>query len=362
MVQLIGVDWYDDDPQYGEVYKVSMQFSMGKTSDGGKTDNDLSTVTGTGPNLYSAVKEARSVAAKEFFFTHNQVLILGEQVIKNNPITTLEQYLDYCDDHSTALVAGCYGKAEEIIALTYKDEYSDKNKIKLILENANNTALFPAYAIYETLMGAYSESESCFIPMLKVEDDRSASSGKSSGKSSEGESGDEGSDGGVGAGSPNAAPAGGAVIISDKAAFFMNEEQCKGLSLLVNTSDIANVKFLHEDFVYSLEIFKKKTKIIPRFDGEKLVFHVKFSAFADRGHNPIMETCDRDEFERLSQEAIVAKLKDAVEATVRIGGDVILLEDSVKHYDYSAWLKVEDDWYEAMKNAEFVYSAKIKMQ
>jgi len=152
MVQLVGIDIEDGD------YVISVQFSMGKTSDGGKTENDLKTITGTGANMYSALRDARASVGKDFFFSHNQALFLGEDVIKNNAAEAIEGYLNYCDNYSLALVAGVYGKAEALLSLTYKDEYTGKNKLRLILENASDIGIYPVYSIYEVLIDAYSEA------------------------------------------------------------------------------------------------------------------------------------------------------------------------------------------------------------
>jgi spore germination protein KC len=355
MVQLVGVDYHD-----GE-YKISLQFSMGRTSDGGRNENDLSTVTGHGKNLYSAVKDARSLAGKEFFFTHNQVLILGEEIIKNSPIKTIEEYLNYCDSHSTALVTGVFGKAEDVISLTYKDEYSDKNKIMLILENANTSGIYPAYMLYETLMNSKSTSGSCFIPMLRVVEDRTAQDGEGSSianQNGEEESGESDS------GQPNVIPYGGALIIDNKLAKFMDARESKGLSMLVNSSIISSVDVEHDSEKLTFEIFKKRTKIFPRYNGDNLVFHVKFSAIAEKSYNYIFEKKSHNQkhYEELMKEEILQYLHNTVTATIAVSGDLISLEDSLKHCNYSLWTKVEDDWREAIKNAEFVYSVKMKIQ
>jgi len=365
-----------------------MQFSMGKSSEAESSDNDLSTITGEGPNLYLAVKQARSALGKEIFFTHNQVLLLGEEVIKTNPIATIEEYINYCDYHSTAFISGVHGKAEDIISLTYKDEYSDKNKVMIVLENSKQKGFHPVYRLYETLMNAYNLRGSCFIPMLRVVNDKTASDdsksrfdsgephdndsqrSKSNEKSEEeenssedsGDSGDSPGSGGQSSGQPNVVPDGGVIIIDGKFAAFMNEEQSQGLSFLVNTSNTSNVVFEHDETVFTLELFKKKTKIFPEFDGERLTFTVKFSTVADSVYNHILDSYDNELFKELAEESVKAKLHEAVVASVGIGGDLINLEDSVKFYDYKSWLKIEDNWNEMLKNAKFVYHAQIEIK
>jgi hypothetical protein len=371
MVQLVGVDYRD-----GE-YTVSMQYSMGKTSDGSKSENDLATITGRGENLYSAVKQARSFAGKEFFFSHNQVLLLGRGVIEDDdPVTVIKRYLLYCDDHSTAYVAGAHGTAEEIISLTYKDEYAEKNKIKIIIESANNTGFFPAYKIHEVIMASYSTSTACFIPMLRVVNDLSAkraSVGKENQADDENDENEEGNEessdesaGGVtdgaDSGDPNVVPCGGVLLIDNKPALFMDERQCKGLSLLVNTSNISSVDFVHDGVSSSLELFKKNTKIRTSFDGDFLQVCVKFAGAADRSYNCILEYISNESALEVAQESVKEKLRHTAETLMSLGGDLFHLEDNLKHSDYRAWLKVENEWFDVMESALFTYEAEIRIQ
>ena len=124
MVQLVGIDWEDD------IYTVSMQFCMGKTSDGGKNENDIKTAKGEGVSLYAAIRKIRETVGKEVFCPHNQLVILGEGAIKNNAVHIMEDYFDYCYSHATAYVAGVSGKAEDMVAITYSDEYAEKKNIR----------------------------------------------------------------------------------------------------------------------------------------------------------------------------------------------------------------------------------------
>jgi len=354
MVQLVGIDYSENNDKY----TVSMQFSMGKTSDGGKSENDLATVTGEGANLYTAVKQARAAAGKEFFFTHNQVLILGQEVVENGAIRAIEEYLSYCDDHPNAYVAGVYGKAEEIISLTYKDEFSDKNKIMLLLENANNTGIAPAYMMYETLMHAYNTSGSCFIPMLEIQHQHGLEIPDTDNENAGEQNADES------AGEPKVIPGGGVLITDNAPVTFMDSIQCAGLSFFTNTTNSSSIDFVYEEENITLELFDMKTKITGNFNSENLTFHVKFSAKCDKAHNPILRINSREKnaaLKRFARDAIQVKMSSVADLTVNKGGDLLCLEDSLKHCDFKSWIKVEDKWSETLKNANFTYEIDIKL-
>ncbi|MCL2071376.1 MAG: Ger(x)C family spore germination C-terminal domain-containing protein [Oscillospiraceae bacterium] len=374
MVQLVGVD-YDDG-----VYTVSAQFSMGKSSDGGKTENDLKTVTGKGANIYSAMRQARTSIGKEFFFAHNQVLFLGEGVLKNNSVKVIQDYLTYFNNHSTAYVAGVYGTAEELLSLTYKDEYTDKNKLLLILENANDTGIYPTYCtIYRSLMFAYGKSGANFIPMVKIletgESDSAGGGAQAAADESSSEQGGEeggdsggGSDGGKpGESNPRVIADGGALLIDGSLVTFMDSEQCAGLALLCKDIKMSSVELNYNNEVISIELFGVKPKIVPIFESfEKdgvLAFHIVVRAVVDKSGNRILTEpgINADKVKALVEEQVQSKITSTVDTVQSVGGDLFNLEDVVKHYDYAMWIKAEDEWRDLIKTAEFTYSIDISI-
>jgi hypothetical protein len=130
------------------------------------------------------------------------------------------------------------------------------------------------------------------------------------------------------------------------------------------------VDFIADDLPYTLELFRVKTKITPKYDDnlELLTFHVDFSAVADQAYNHILtdsytgDNVERnDRFKKLAQEQIKLKLADTIIPVVMLGGDIFNLEDKLKHRDITAWIKVEDDWHEVLSNADFTFNAMIKI-
>ena len=360
MVQLFGIDWEED------MYTVSIQFSMGTSSNAMETENDLKTITGKGVSLYAAIRDAQESVGKEFFFTHTQVVFLGEGVLNNDVIKALEDYLYYCDELCTAYVAGTYGKAEDILALTYKDEYSAKNKLFLVLENAKSIGVYPVYTIYETQINAYNKSESCFVPMIRVEE--------SSGNENDGGAGEESGSNATGDNKnsehPKVLTDGGALVINGKVAAYMNETKCEGLSLFINACDTSSIEFLSECdrtgvAVYSLKTLNKKTKIIPSYNGKNLTFNIRFTAKVDNASNHVINCAvidnNTDTFRIPAENMIELKMRDCVDLSTKLGCDIFNLEDILKHYDYSSWLKVEDDWQEMLKNAVYTYHVDIRI-
>jgi len=363
MVQLVGIDFEDG------LYTVSIQFSMGKSSNAMEVENDLKTITGKGVNLYSAVREAQKSVGKELFFSHTQVVFLGKSVLNNNPIEVLEDYLTYCDHHSTAYVAGAYEKAEDILSLTYKDEYSDKNKLFLVLKNAKETGIYPAYIIYESQINAYNKSNSFFVPMIRVEEAKGGDSGEEETKDNSenednGETGDDSNKNSTGIGGdtehPKVIPEGGVLINDGKIKAFMSESRCAGLAMIANTCKTLSIDFESGSEIRSIRTFKKKVKIKPIFDGENLTFDIRFSATVQGDSNSKISRAVidnyTDDFVLPAQNAIKAKMRDTVDFAVGLGCDVFNLEDALKHYDYPAWLKTEDDWKQILKNAKFTYN------
>jgi hypothetical protein len=380
---------------------------MGKTSDGSKTENDLKTITGTGSTLYLAVEDAQANVGKDLFFSHNQVLFLGEEVIKSgNTTQIIEEYLNYCDYHSKAYIAGVYGNAQDLVSLAYKDEYTAKNKLLLVLENANHKGIFPVYTIYETLMSSYSSCGSYFIPMLRKEEASGGESGSDSGEStgggSSGESGSgSGSKSGGGSGSKSGGdsggesggdsggesgggesgdgstdlpdknkifPDGGAVIAKNSFAGFIDKRKSEGLSLIMNTPHLSSVEIVYNDVNYTVNLFITKTKVIPKLGSENLEFEINFSATVDKAFNRYLSDSDSrfdhnaniDDFKKMIQESVQAKISEIIEPITGMGLDLFDFEGKLRHRNSREWLKV-DDWSAALKNAGFTYKMDIKI-
>ncbi|MCL2633992.1 MAG: Ger(x)C family spore germination C-terminal domain-containing protein [Oscillospiraceae bacterium] len=354
VVQLMGIDYEE-----GE-FTTTMQFSLGKRSDAGVNENDLKVIKGSGINVHSAVRQARAAIGKELLFTQIQVILLGRGVLENNAVETIEDFLTYCDKHSIALVAGTYETAEELIAKKYKDEFADKNKVLLIMENAGNTGVFPSGKIYETLMSAYNVSGACFIPLLGLRE----SSNKDSVDSTS-----EGGDNEVAEGNMEIVPAGGALIIDGKMAARLDEYACSGLAMLMNKANTASVTFQSpfDNKPYSIEIHKVKTKIHPFFDGENLVYKADITAYAETAFNRVLldirdgKTLPNEYIKKTAEKTVLERLDTAVHNTAGYGGDVLMLEDCLKHYNPGDWLKLEENWRDEVKSAQFVFTVNIEI-
>jgi Ger(x)C family germination protein len=363
LVQLVGIDINESNE-----FTISVQFPIGDSSIDGDSGNFPKTITGTGQNLYSAIKEAQADAGKDLFFGHNQVLILGEKILSQNRhdvVSVIESALTHASQHSTALVAGVYGKAEDVLSLTYKDEDLAQNRVYVIMKNAKNTGIFPVYSIHETLMQAYDSSGSFFVPMLKIED-----LGRS-GETSEGVHNnyadslddvdtlqDEST------ADPKIIPHGGALIINGEGSAgmvtFLDAETCMGLVLLANTSQTPSIDFVYDGENRTIEKFKAVTRISPVMS-DGLSFCVKFSAVTDRSYSHKQNI---EELKEPAIEAIRERLYNAFSKSVALGGDLFGLEDTLKFHNYSAWKNAAEspeNWRELLRNAEFTISAEISI-
>jgi len=374
IIQAVGVD-YEKSEDKG-VFTVSMQYSTSEKPDatGG---GSIKIITGKGRNILEAVSKARESDGQYIFFMQNQILLLGEEVIKNGfAADIVHEYLEYCDRLPDAIVAGCYGKAEDLIEASTDDKNPSRNKFREVMEHSEESGVHPNEEIYENMASSMSRNGAVYIPMLKVEKSEGGDGGNSNeGEKSEPKKGSEGGDsesggssGGGGSGSESKkdkkklVPFGGALVINGKFTAYIDEEASAGLTILLNRAQNSHITFSVEDEDYTIELYHIKTRIKPVWDGKTLSFAVRISAEADRAYNRILfNKLDRLEiYKKAAEEAVLSKvIKAADQSAVKYGGDVLKLEEIVRHYNNRCWYKVEDKWTETLKNAKFTFYVNI---
>ncbi|MCL1831486.1 MAG: hypothetical protein FWG45_01085 [Oscillospiraceae bacterium] len=357
IIQLVGIDYSPDN----QTYTVSVQYCLGGDSDDNQ-DGNMKTAYADGRNISHAIRQIHADTGKELFFHHTQVILLGQEVLATDTLAAIEGYLNHCSCHSTALVTGVHGRAKDILSLTFKNEFFPQNRILIIVKSANDVGAFPIYDIGQVLANSYSTSRSFFLPMLKVQD-----FGGQNGDGEENEKNEEAAevDSEDATADPTVSPHGGAVMIDGKAATFADETQCRGLALFTSTaaSSIKSIEFEHDGEVHTIEKFKSKLKIEPAYDAQaqRLIVRINFSAVADKHsayHQALRELIEP------AERAIEASLLDAALLMSEHGGDLIKLEDTLKHRDYKTWetlTQSDEQWRETLRNAEYVINADLKI-
>jgi len=374
IVQALGVDYEKGN------YTVTMQYSTSEKPDatGGGT---VKTIKGEGPNIYDAVKKARDSEGEYLFFMQNQIVLLGLSVIQNNlAVETVREYLEYCDRLPDAVVAGCYGKAEEVISFKAEEKHPTRNKFYVVMNNAEKAGVFPNEKIYEAMSSSMNKNGSLYIPMLKLEDAKIAGEGsgdkpesgnsedkKGSGGAAEEGGGENGGGGGGGGenGSKKLTPSGAALVMGGNFVTFLDEDASSGLTLLLNRAYNACVNFELDGTVYTIEMYKIKARIKPYWDGKELTFRIIVTATADRAYNRLLfEKEDRlADFDKAAEAALIELLEKAVaQSAVEHGADIIKLEENLRHYDCRRWLKAEENWTDELKKAKYTFHVNVKLQ
>ncbi|MCL1881266.1 MAG: Ger(x)C family spore germination C-terminal domain-containing protein [Oscillospiraceae bacterium] len=368
IVQMAGIDKdYDS-----RIYTFTVQYSMGQSSDESENKNSLKAISGEGANIYSAIRRVRSAVGKELFFSHNQMLILGESIFKGDITKVLREYLLYADKHSTVYVSGAHGKAEDLLTQTFEDESVTKNRLLSILEDSREIGLFPVYNIYEIFANSYSTSGSVFLPMLKIKETDVRAELKIQNTEN---AGTQKCDSTVP--EPKIVPDGGYLLFcqtnktcGDRTSHFLEEKYTSGIALVNNSGNNISFDFWYDEEFHSLELLKSKTKIRHYFDNtnnseyERLVFQINFSANIDSSYSP------EQKLEKLKEPAALViqnRIQTSLEFIAGLGGDLIGLEDVVKHHDFSLWQRVTESgdnsiiWQDYLRNSEFVVNVELEI-
>jgi spore germination protein KC len=338
VVQLMGIDYAEG------VYTVTVQCATGSEPNEGESANSVKSIEGQGRNIYSAIKQVRTDVGMELFFSHNQVLFLGEGVLAHDAVGAIEGYLTHATHFTTPIIAGVRGEAREILSLTYENVNSPQNRLMIILKNAKNTGVFPVYTAHDTLHFAYSASAAFFLPMLAIED--------------------EGSDTDSATSDPRIVPDGGVLIVNGATVADLSPELCVGLALISSTSQVPSIDVTHNEHVNTVEMFRTSSRIVSSFSDGVLNVRIEFSAVTDRSYSGYQNL---HEFRELRPSAIAAveqRLLEVAAFAAQFGGDVLGIEDSLKHRNYNRWQDLtssQELWFDTIANANFTVSVKLDM-
>lgn len=150
-VQVLGIDKKDD------LYEV-----YAKVYDSGDTQNQgVSSFTGKGKTLLSAIAAVESSQNRKIFLGHSKVIVLGQGI--DNPSKELKAFLDGSVSPSCFVVY-----SEDIKKITDKN-LSDKWTSEYILSNMENKYNH-GELVYTTLADIISAKNAYFMPVIKVSD------------------------------------------------------------------------------------------------------------------------------------------------------------------------------------------------
>ncbi|MCM1055131.1 MAG: Ger(x)C family spore germination protein [Bacteroides sp.] len=340
IILAIGIDYKD------EKYKVTFQY-YNPTGIGGRTlvDNsqpNVLTSKGEGENVYAALEDASFRCGRELMLGVTQLIVLGEDAARHSVSKVMEFSKSFFQSHPDMLVTVAEGEAGELMQVKFSEGIVSTQKLKFMLTNAEKSGIAALPSALELFTALQTNRRSAALPRLRLLD---------SGQSDASEDG------------KTLEISGGVLINEGKAVSDVDIEVMSGLEILCCKTETGTVTVDCEGEKISVGLVDIKTKIKPSFENGKLVLTVNMTSGGRFLVTPQGSYEEKGrEMEEKCETAIIERMKSAVRQTVyEYGADPFLLEKTVRHYDPGLWKRIEGDFAEYLKNAEFRFKAKVEI-
>ena len=157
--------------------------------------------------------------------------------------------------------------------------------------------------------------------------------------------------------------AGGALFREGKYIGRLSVKDMSGLQFLMDRCDTAQLTVQLEDGDVTVVLYEVKTAITPVYEEGKLKIGVKVTADGKYISSTLSDPIGaKERIEQLCEESIVKRISGAIEkAYVQGGADPADLKYSISSKEYFSWLRIEENYSEQLKNAEYSVSADVNI-
>ena len=339
IVEAIGIDY-----ENGE-YTATLQY-FGMEESGGTTlvDNtkpNVITVSGKGATPSDAVEEASSRCGKPPMMGIAGVLVVGKSAAEKGLEGLMGFALSHYESNMKMLIAVAEDKAEDVMKLKFKEGTASVDKLEAMLNNQAFLGLGYSPKFYRIMDKLRQPTESAALPLLRVVDNNSDFT--KDGKTAE--------------------IAGGALFREGKYIGRLSVKDMSGLQFLMDRCDTAQLTVQLEDGDVTVVLYEVKTEINPVYEEGKLKIGVKVTADGKYISSTLSDPIGaKERIEQLCEESIVKRISGAIEkAYVQGGADPADLKYSISSKEYFSWLRIEENYSEQLKNAEYSVSADVNI-
>ena len=341
IILAIGIDYEDE--EYSVTFQHYSPTGLGGQALVDNSQPNVLTSSGKGKDVYEALENASVKCGKELMLGVTQIIIIGEDAAKNSVADVMDFSQSFFQCHPDMLVAVAEGKAEDCMQVKFSEGIASTQKLKYLLQNAENRGLIILPAALDLFIALQTEQQSACLPRLKlIEDGKSDAS--EDGKSIE--------------------ISGGVLLKDGKAQDNADMDTMKGLQLIDGSANETTVTFEHEGEAVSVGLIGIKHKITPIFREDKLIFQVKLTG-GGRYFTTPTDGFNKENnriTERECDEKLTEIMQTATENTVlKYGADPINLERTVRHHDYKLWEQLKDNWEETLKDCEFRFEVEVNI-
>ena len=318
----------DKNEQKGK-YQLTMEILDFEIS-GKEAKQDTKYVESEGKTIFDAIRNAISIVGKKIYWPHADICIISEQIAKEGLIPVLDFiYRDSELRTELYILISKEKTAREVLLQEKLLARSSSDNIYEMLQNQKVEGKYPSIFMYRLI--GYISSGDAILPSIELKEVL---------------------------GKKTASLAGTAIFKSDKLVGYINEAESQALLFaidLVKGGIITVDEDLTNTSEVSLEIFKSKTKIKPRYINDKLTMDIDIKLEVSIAEEASYTNyINGKNFLKLKKDA-EGKIKSSIENLIQkvqleYDADIFSFGLKIKRDLPKVWRKIENDWNNKYKN------------
>jgi spore germination protein KC len=287
IVRCLAIDYL---PQANEPYLVTLSVARpaatpaGDGGRGGGGGGATQVFSGTGTSMDLALQNASLSAPRHAYFTHNEVVLIGENIAKRGLQETVDLVMRFHQLRLTNFLLLVPGLAHDVLLASGRLEAALPQEVLGLLEQARLSSESDPLEIYHILRQAVTEGQEAHLAVLRLAPPPEQALPEIAAEKQP--PGGQGGGAGAGAGQQEgAAPPpevlnmdGTAVFRDEKLAGFLTPQETRGYLLLAGRAKRGQLSVpdpLAPDKQVILGISRGKSKITPRLEAGRLSFLVE---------------------------------------------------------------------------------------
>lgn len=353
VISASGLDWKDGNWVISYQVVIPQAISSQSAAGNSAAVNVFST---KGESFRSAVSKASQETSRRLYFSHTQIIIIGQEAARKGLGPLLDTYLRNHDSRETVSVYIAKGSARRMLEQLIPLEKIPGAAIQRMITNEEmNSSTFRQMTIHQLLLDLLGTTHATSIPGLIVSGanesiDRAEQLTRTS--------------------TPSKVRLFDlALIAGDKLVGWIDNEESQGVMWLTDHVKRTTIAFAcSEDGAQkssSVRIIHAKTKLRPELSNGKWIMHVNASA-----DGALMEyNCEGDlakpkqveGIERLIEKEITSIIEQGWKAVRKHRTDVVGFGSAIHKKYPKQWSKISDSWPELFPNTEVKVSIKVKL-
>ncbi|MCA0753967.1 Ger(x)C family spore germination protein [Paenibacillus sp. N4] len=354
IISATGVDWKDG--KWVLSHQVVIPQTISSQSPSTSTAAPVNVFSTSGDNFRIATKKASQETTRQLYFSHNQIVIIGQEAARRGLEQVFDVYLRNADSRETVTVFLAKGSARRILEQLIPLEKIPGNAIQRMIDfEEKNSSDFRQMTMHNVVQDLLGASQATGIPSLVVGGtnenlDRSEMLSITN-TPSKVRLYDLG------------------LIEKDKLVGWVSKEESFGVMWLADHIKRTTVAFScagdTERKQSSIRIISAKTKLSPARSGGKWIMRVQVKAEGGlleyNCGGDLMKPYEVDKVARLIEREIESLLEKGWQAVRKHKADVVGFGSTIHKKYPKAWKEMKGDWPEHFSQMDIEATVRVKI-